>query len=75
MHGSACFGSLRPLAHLVAESENREMTRDEIDAAASALADVLVSIEAGSLDASAEQRAYLAGALDALRALDHDPPL
>lgn len=45
------------------------MRPDDIHAAPDGLADTLASIESGALDATDAQRAYLAGALDALRGL------
>lgn len=41
----------------------------DIRAAANALADVLEQIDAAEVEATAEQRAYLAGALDTLESL------
>jgi hypothetical protein len=45
------------------------MSAEEISRAAEGIADTLTSIEAGTLDATPAQRAYLAGALHALRAV------
>ena len=45
------------------------MDRDDIEKAADVLDDTLSEIENGELEASAEQRAYLRGALDTLRTL------
>lgn len=51
------------------------MTQDEIGRAAEGLADTMASIDAGTLEATPAQRAYLAGALHALRAvLGEDEP-
>lgn len=44
------------------------MTEHEIRAAADGIRDTLATIEAGSLEATHTQRAYLAGAEHALRA-------
>lgn len=45
------------------------MDPESIRRSAEALAAVLDDIDAGKLDASADQRAYLSGALDTLREL------
>jgi hypothetical protein len=45
------------------------MDRASIDKAADALEDILGEIENDELAATAEQRAYLSGAIDTLRAL------
>ena len=41
----------------------------DVAAAAAGLADTLASIEAGELEATSTQQAYIAGALHALRAV------
>lgn len=48
--------------------EDDDMTPEEVHRAAEGIADTLASIDAGSLDATPTERAYLAGALHALRA-------
>ncbi|MEV4688915.1 hypothetical protein [Microbacterium sp. LWH3-1.2] len=48
------------------------MDRDSIEKAADVLDDTLAEIENGELEATAEQRAYLKGALDTLRQLAED---
>lgn len=45
------------------------MEHDDIAKAAAGLADTLASIEAETLEATPAQRAYMAGALHALRAV------
>lgn len=52
--------------------ENEAVTPEEIQRAAEGLADTLASIEAGALDVSPAQGAYLAGAHHALRAVLDD---
>jgi hypothetical protein len=44
------------------------MTPEELRRAAEGITDTLASIDAGTLDATATERAYLTGALHALRA-------
>lgn len=51
------------------------MTPDEIRRAADGLAETLASVDAGTLDATPVQRAYMAGALHALRAALGDTKL
>lgn len=45
------------------------MNPDEIRRAADGMAETLASLDAGTLDATPAQRAYIAGALHALRAV------
>jgi ABC-type sugar transport system substrate-binding protein len=51
------------------------VTPDEIRRAADGLAETLAAVEAGTLDATPQQRAYMAGALHALRAVLGDVDL
>lgn len=43
------------------------LSEDDIRRTAGGIADTLASIDAGALDATQSQRAFLAGSLDALR--------